>query len=334
MQWVKYAVDRGKRRTIDAGHNVRDTFVMKATVFHRDSVSLGPEISRYRPRPAAEMSRALGISLVYYYGGPLIAALLSLYLSMPVIFLAEHMGAVAPFLKDPAWGPLLIGWYFTCLLALLWLMYVLPRRVHLAIHQDGFVFQKLVRRHAVRFRDIVTCHVISSSGTLQIVLVDGTRFSWRNFLIGFPPEAIAQLLSRIEVDKNGPPDVSDLDEGLKRRFRLAGLVMGLVICAIVVLVPVCNADCREVIRKAFGAVFCGLPCEISVPIFMGLLFVPLVFVFPHLMILQGRRMGLRQFTTLYSPAEIRKAWKVAIAGGIYFLLLVAAWIVYSSLLGI
>ena len=123
---------------------------------------LGAEVTRYRRRPEPEILRNAGVSAGLYYGGPIFAALSSLLLSLPVILLAKHMGAVPPFLKDPAWGPILVGWYLACLLTLLWLMYVRPRRTYLAIHRNGFVFQNMCHRYSIRFQDIAECHVLST----------------------------------------------------------------------------------------------------------------------------------------------------------------------------
>jgi hypothetical protein len=316
-------------------------------------LELGPELSRYRRRPELEILRSLGLSTwTFYYYGPIYAVLLSLFLSMPVVFLAKHLGAAPPILKDPTWGPISIGWYCACVLMLLWFMYGLPRREFLAIHRDGFVLQGRFRRYTIRFRDIVECHMISASvdkildpktlreldkgeyriisavNTFRLVLVDKTQLSWKGMLNLFPPEAAVQLLNQIQFRKSGRPNVSKVDHVLKRQLRLVGLFVGLLLDALVVYAPASDEKCREVTRKAFGAVFCGLPCEIAVPILMGVLFVPLIFVCPQLMVLIGRGAGL------YERAEIRRAWLVSIASGVYFLILMAMWMIYTSALGI
>jgi hypothetical protein len=98
--------------------------------------------------------------------------------------------------------------------------------------------------------------------------------------------------------------------------------------AIVVFVPVSSEVCRDLVRKTFGILFCGVPSEASVGLLAGILFTPLIFVCPQFMILLGQGMGL------YDIAELRRAWWVVIAGGIYFLALIAACGIYLSLHGV
>jgi len=315
---------------------------------------LGPELSRYRRRPEKEILREYGLSISFYCQGPIFAAGLSLFLTMPVFFLAKHMGAAPPMLRDPTWGPILAVWYLACFLAVLAYMYLLPRRVFLAIHQDGFVLQGRLRRYSIRFRDIAECHLISSkapfekllnaetleevdptsatiistSSIFRLVVVDGTEVSWKGFLLLFPVDAVCDFVNQLQSRKSGMLRMSHRDFVLKRRLRLAGLLTGLGVGVTSVCALACDEKCRKVICKAFGPVFCGLPSEVSVPIMVAILFAPLVFVFPHFIIVLCRK------PDWYEKREIRKAWQIVIAGGMYFLALFAAWGIYASLRGV
>ena len=51
---------------------------------------------------------------------------------------------------DPFWGPIGIVWFVVCLVLLIIATYVWPRRICLTIYEEGFVYQRCIRRHAVR----------------------------------------------------------------------------------------------------------------------------------------------------------------------------------------
>ena len=201
-------------------------------------------------------------------------------LSGPLIFLAERLGVPPPIIRDPFWGSVYFTSFGAWFLVFLWLAYIQPRRAFLATHEEGFVIQKMWRRHLIRYADIVECQAINSIATLSLQLADGRRLTWKRFYNVFPPESVEQLLNIIVVKEGGVLQVSEVDQGFRRYVRIVGIATGLFTMASAALPVACSEKGREISRKAFGPRFCGLPNEVSVPILFAVLVAPFVFVFP------------------------------------------------------
>jgi hypothetical protein len=297
-------------------------------------LELGPELAFYRRRPRIDIFRSLGQSVMNYYLWPIWAVWAAGMLSAPFILLAQRLGVPPPIVKDPVWGPILYTSFAAWFLAFMWLFYLQPRRAFLTIHKEGFAVQKFWRRHLIRYHEIVECQAINSTATLSLQLADGRRLSWKGFYNVFPPEGVEQLLNLIAEKKGGVFQVSEVDQGFRRNMRIAGIAVGLIIMATVALAPVCDEKGRAILRKGFGARFCGLPSEVSVPLLFAVLFAPFIFVFPHAIIAIGRLKGRPQAMYHYTDAEGRRSVKIAVAGLIYFIALAATWAAYAQTHGL
>jgi hypothetical protein len=296
---------------------------------------LGAELCRYRPRPQKDMLRDLGFGSWVYYLSPVFLLLAAICLSAPVVLLAAALGAPGKVLLDRFWGPVLIAWFALCVALMSIFAYVLPRRVYLSIHEKGFVYQRPFRRWSVVFGEIAQCIVPANSRGFTLVLRNSTRLWFANFVIQFPQEGVVQLLERINRHLSaGELRVTQVDADVAARFRRAGWLVGLLIYAILVVVPVAGAECRRVMLKACGQTVWGMPYYVFAPLLCAILFAPLVYVMVQLMVLKTGRPRLLTNAAIYSRQELRKAWIVVILGGIYFFILVGLWIAYASVLGI
>jgi hypothetical protein len=248
---------------------------------------------------------------------------------MPLIFFAKWMGAAARgVVFDPFWGPILITWFVASAGTLSVAMYVWPRRVHLAIYEQGFVYQKFIRRHAVRFDEITECVVVPNSGGLTLILANSTRLWFQNFLITFPREGVAQLLELIDKQPiAGGLRATPVDADLKARFRRAGWAIGLVLYVVVILVPVIGEKERAVTAKVFGKTVWGVPNYIFVSLLFAVLFAPLVYVLAQLFTLKVYRQPTSM--GLYNARELRRARIVATLGLIYFIILATIWVAFQ-----
>jgi hypothetical protein len=259
--------------------------------------------------------------------------MLAFYMTTPIVLLAKRAGA--PGIRDPFWGPIMIAWFAACGGLLAILMYVLPRRVYLAIHERGFVYRGRFRRHCVGYGEIAQCIVAPKSRGLTLVLRNSTRLWFPGFMILFPQEGVVQLLEQInQLAGGGELQVAQVDGDMKARMRRAGWAIGLVLYAIIVITPIRDAKCRQVALKAFGETVCGMPFYVFAPLLLAILFAPLVYVATQLIVLTTSRMRLRTTVGLYNAQELRKARIVVVLGGIYFLALAGIWIAYTSALGI
>jgi hypothetical protein len=120
--------------------------------------------------------------------------------------------------------------------------------------------------------------------------------------------------------------VAAVDSDLKKRFRNAGWATALVLYAVMVVAPVSDANGRAVAVKAFGESVWGLPAHLFVPLLFAAIFAPLVYVAAQFMPLIA--------SSLFTSQERRRARIAVVLGGIYFALLMTAWIAYTSFLGI
>ena len=191
----------------------------------------------------------------------------------------------------------------------------------------------MLRCHTVRYDEIAQCIVTPNSRGLALVLADSTRLWFQNFVILFPQAGVVQLLEQINQRMaRGELQVRRVDRDLKTRFRRGGWLAGLIVYAIVIIVPVCNAQSREIALEVCGETVWGMPYYVFFPLLCAVLFAPLVYVMVQMMVLTSA--GYSTTVGLYHARELRKARLVVVLGGIYFLALMGFWIAYASALGI
>ena len=189
----------------------------KAELTEADS---GAEVCRYRRRREKDILRDIGFGPQFYYLRPFFVLMFGLFWSMPLSWIAVWMGARPPLLLDPFWGPVLVTWFSVGSGLMAMWAYVWPRRVHLAIHEKGFVYRGLLRRYAVRFDDVAQCTVSPNSRRLTLVLASSRRLWLQNFMIQFPEEGAVKLLERLDAHvRYGELQVASVDRDLATRSR-------------------------------------------------------------------------------------------------------------------
>jgi hypothetical protein len=157
---------------------------------------LGLELCRYRPRPLGESLRKRVIVrwllyLVSYAFMALALALGATYMMAPLmLFLRPVRGRLW---EDPLWGPI----YVACYAILVFVSFVWPRLVYLAIHERGFLYRGMRRRYSVRFADIARCFTTRGSCGVALVLRDSTHLRFHYLGGHFGRQCVGQLFNRI-----------------------------------------------------------------------------------------------------------------------------------------
>jgi hypothetical protein len=118
------------------------------------------------------------------------------------------------------------------------------------------------------------------------------------------------------------------------------IFISLVMYAIVIGVNF-DAKVRAKHIEAFGAEPLGLPVTLVVGVVESLLFLPMPWVFWHLMRLtfqalhDGRGIGIGYVLTVgFSHPDLRRSQAICIGGLLYFILICGAWIAYAAARGI
>lgn len=302
------------------------------TSFYRQ-YRLGDQLASYRRRPEKDCLRDMGASPLLYYLSPFFVLLGAFFLAGPLVLMAPKPGDGESVLAYPVWGPVIIVWFVVCLGAVAWFTYILPRRSRLTIHQNGFIYQGVYRRHVVLFEDIAACEAPRGSFELLLVLNDSRKLHFGNFRILFPAAGVTSLLEMIASNmKPGQPQASYLKGDMRTMVRRIGLALGALLVVLVAVVPVTAPDQKGTMVKAFGPHPLGVPCKIFAISLLMVLFCPFVYVLMHLFRLKA--VSWPRFSALYSSAELRKSRRVVAVGLIYFIALVAVWMVYARARGI
>jgi hypothetical protein len=290
---------------------------------------LGDQLASYRRRPEKDILRDMGASPLLYYMSPLFVVLGAALLSAPLVLMAPKPNPGESVLAYPVWGPVIIVWFVVCLGAVAWFTYILPRRSRLTIHQNGFIYQGVYRRHVVLFEDIAACEAPRGSFELLLVLNDSRKLHFGNFRIMFPADGVVRLLEAIAAKmKPDQPQASHLKDDMRTKLRRIGLAVGALLVVLVAVVPVTAPDQKGTMVKAFGPHPLGVPCRIFATSLFMVLFCPFVYVLMHLFILKAA--AWPRFAGLYDPAELRKSRIVVTLGLVYFIALVAVWAVHSG----
>lgn len=174
----------------------------EASIYRQDR--LGQELACYRRRSEKDILRGIGQGALYYMS-PLFLLIGAVFLCLPLILLLPKPADGSALLEDPLWRSVIIGWFALCVAALAWLMYFLPRRGRLVIHQNGFVYRSLYRTRIVLFEDIASCEARQRLWSLMLQMKDGQKKVMRGLLLQFPAEGIVLLLETMgEKLTSGP----------------------------------------------------------------------------------------------------------------------------------
>jgi len=294
---------------------------------------LGDQLASYRRRPEKDCLGDMGASPLLYYMSPLFVVLLAFFMACPLVLMAPKPKPEESVLAYPVWGPVIIAWFGVCLAAVAWFAYILPRRCRLTIHQDGFVYQGMYRRHVVLFEDIAAYEAPPGSFELLLVLNGSRKLHFGNFRIMFPSAGVTLLLETMAAKvKPGQPQAFSLKGDMRAKARRIGLVFGLLLVLLIVLVTVPDPAFRARMVKAFGPTPLGMPCPVLVVLLATSLFSPFVYVLMHLFRLQA--VSWPRFSGLYDPGELRKSRIAVAAGVVYFVVLIGAWTAYTQARGI
>ncbi len=139
--------------------------------------------------------------------------------------------------------------------------------------------------------------------------------------------------------------MNELDDTKQRRPRISPDGVGRLVAGLLVgcLVAV-NLDpkVRAVQASAFGAAPFGLPVGLVVSLAELVLFAPLFWVFVHLMriVMDAQKRGgsLSKLGIMLAVARAGPEWRrsqtIVVAGFVYFVALMAAWILFADSRGI
>jgi len=127
--------------------------------------------------------------------------------------------------------------------------------------------------------------------------------------------------------------------------RLSPVVVGRALAAILIVVAVATNLAPDVVAvhtKAFGATPLGLPVTLVVSLVQAVLFAPLWWIMPHLMQLTMNRRGAGPAVTklailraIFSADRThRRSRNIVLAGFLYFVALMAAWIAFTEYRGL
>jgi len=123
------------------------------------------------------------------------------------------------------------------------------------------------------------------------------------------------------------------------------VLSGRILAAILItclLGTILDSDVRGVFARLFGDTLLGLPTPVAVVLAQGVLLAPAFWVMPELMrILQTSvarggslsKLGI-VLAVMGADTELRRSRNIVIAGALYFVLLMAAWIAFATLRGV
>jgi hypothetical protein len=158
---------------------------------------LGPVILSCRPRPLREAMGDLGMLGGYYFWvGPLLCAILAMFLTFPIVGIAAANKVPAPLLVQPLWGHLIIGWWFVCFVVTLWYAYILPRGDSLVLYENGFRCRISQRRWEVPFRKLREIRLGEKTKQSQSLLSEILSLRYR-YVLEFAKKAKATSLTLI-----------------------------------------------------------------------------------------------------------------------------------------